>query len=944
MCIKEKIFVLLFALLLGAKAIAQEAAKVPTLDSILSTQLPDTTRAFTLSLLCYHLSATLPDSARIIGLEALALARKTGNEKTIANCESNLGWVEFRQGNMEAGQQLMLSASDKFRALGLTSDICKSLGNLAKLYMTASDFPKAFKCLEEELKLAEKSGDETSIAFAYNHLGRFYRLQGKFEEAGKYLYLALPLFEKQKNAALVADVLCTLGNISFEKEDYRDAIEFYKKALKTGGETANQYNVAAISQNTAKAFVRLKHFPEAFVWFEKTRQIFEKLGALKAQTALRNSIGGAYLEMCDLPSAKREFEYALKMASENHYTDIQLMILDNLRKVGVSAGDYKAAYMASQSIKALSDSLRQADSDRELQQLQTKFESAQKEKELAAKTLEAKRLQWYIAIGAAALLLLSLLAITLWVQTRQRRRNNEILIAKNLELEAARARAERSEAVKKQFLANMSHEIRTPLNALFGISNLLANRPVFDEKTTHYHHVLQKSSENLLVIVNDILDYSKLEAGKLQLNPAPFCLPELLIQTADMFLEKAVEKNIRLETDYSKDLPQWVFGDKHYLTQVLNNLLSNALKFTDKGSVQLQISQTSKESLRFSVSDTGIGIPQEKLGLIFESFEQVDAGASKQFGGTGLGLAIAQDIVRLMGGKLHVKSDTGSGSEFWFDIDLSPQATPKNQALLGNKTQTMQLHEPMRVLLAEDNTFNQIVATESLAVLSADFQVSVAANGREALALLENNDFDLLLLDVQMPILDGYELTRLLREHPMAHLRVLPIIALTASVVPNDVARCLNAGMNGYVPKPLQISELAREIMRILPEKSISFVVEKAVPIPANTTLADLSEFEKLTADLPGQRSRMLGLLVDGLAEKIAPLEAATNNGDQAAFANIVHAMRPLTLSAGMTKLQNDMTELEQNWAEMPMSDWEKLAKTLTKSVGQALNELNNAA
>lgn len=955
----EKTIALLFALACWAKTSAQAPAEIARLDSLLKTEMPDTTRAFKLGLLCYYLADISPDTARMHGLEGLALAQKTGHERTLGACESNLGWLEFRQGHYSEAKRLMQAAAGRFRSAGATKGLMSVLHNLGNFFMNESDFPQAFRCFEEYFNLAEKSGAPLLAGRANNNFGRLYKGQGNLAEAEKYFRGALKKFEEVGRADLASDALCNIGNLRFEKEEFGSALDLYQKALETGGNAISQHQISLICENTGITLGKMRRFDEAFVWLEKAKGIYEKLNARNELTNLGLSIGEAYQQMGEPLRAKIELERALHMAAENGFADIELNILDALQNLAVASGDYRAAYLSSQRAAALRDSLHQTDRDRELMLLQTQFETTQKEKEIQTKTLETERLRWLVALGGLALALVTMMAAWLWQRARHRRRSNEQLVAKNLEIEAARARAEHSEAVKKQFLANMSHEIRTPLNALVGISNLLAARPVADEATARYHQILQKSSENLLAIVNDILDYSKLEAGKLQPRPAPFCLADLLKHTADMFAEKAAEKGIALETDFAPGLPRWVSGDMHYLTQVLNNLLSNAMKFTENGgrvtvaanrgaaengdTGTLSVHRPPSAAYRFSVSDTGIGIAPENLPQVFESFGQV--GAARQHGGTGLGLAISREIVTLMGGHLEAQSSLGKGSKFSFEIELPEIGTSDNQSLLLDIGPMPRLHlaAPLRVLLAEDNAYNQIVATDSLAQLSPNFRVSTAADGHEALAFLEKNDCDLLLLDLRMPGMDGFQLARLLREHPLARLRTLPIIALTASVVGAEIEMCQSSGMDGYVPKPFRLSHFADEIVRVLPEKAAVLLPDQPVPQPAAPAVTDLSAFEKLTADLPGQHDRMLRLLLEGFAEKTAPLETAIGIGDRAAFAKIVHALRPLTLSAGMAAAQNSMTLLETNWEAMLAADWEAQAKTFAAQIGQAVTELHNA-
>lgn len=865
-----------------------------------------------------------PELALKYGERAAEIAAKTGNLVYEYRAKVSLLSEYAQIEKVDTAIQLGLSM-ERTMMKTMPADLQAAYCNLMHfLYFRKKDMVGAVNWSEKMLVQAKKTGDPLDLAAAYREQLRdmFY-----LEDYAKALEIAQAGLSHCGD-----DQRLNIQNFEFAQKGaissmYLDSLELaralagrtlaYAQALKERSYWEEAYTVLV------SLALKTQNYPQAIVYSDSLLKYEGAMGNPGKYSAYCD-LGAAYLALGNLEKALLFAKKAETMLDSTQLNKSQIHVNELLAKIHEKQGRFEEALRYFKTVVALRDTFSTIENNRTYirQQFQLDFDKK-----------EAVRRQTRNAL-LVGLAFLTLLAFFFWYRNRLKNRTLKLVSAEKAEAERQRRRAEASEAFKSRFLANMSHEIRTPLHGIAGFTDLLLETSLA-EKQRRWLSSIHHSTERLGEVVNDILDLSKLEAGEVKLRSIPFSPARIARDVQEALLLRAENKGIELKLAVGADVPEAVSGDPTRLYQILMNLVGNAVKFTEKGEVRITVNggrwtvdggspstihrpPSTVAALQFSVADTGIGIPPEKLSAVFDSFQQAGEDTTARFGGTGLGLTIARELVQLHGSDIEVESEVGKGSTFSFTLTLPlAEAADLESAIVPGDA--LYFTQPLRILLADDNALNREIAMEAIRRHFVNAEIVEAVNGKEAIEQLESADFDLLLMDMQMPKMTGTEATRYIRSHFQDKKRDIPIIALTASATLEEIESALESGMNRHLSKPFKPRELAQVAAETLEFRTVSGMQDfENLPkfqAVSHSGLDNQPDLRFLNDFCDGDEAQMQHFIQKFLTQyplEIERLEAALQHEDWESIYQTAHSFRPQLEFVGLKKAAELALLLEQ--------------------------------
>ncbi|HTN18264.1 MAG TPA: ATP-binding protein [Chitinophagaceae bacterium] len=799
------------------------------------------------------------------------------------------GWCYWQQGNYDQGLKVLKLAERIARDVKDRSLLARIYNNFGHIYRDIGSLGNALTNFENALALNERQGDLASQAVNLSSIAYIHYDLYDYENALDFALKALPILKNEDSIHRLNLLYHILGNIYFKQNEQQEALGYFEENLQHS-DVATGIHALSLS-GIGKVNFKLQNTEQAKYYLLQGMKEADEIGQLEVQISCRYYLALIEMEYNKYVQAEKILLYAMELAGQYKRRHDEMSLHETLSDLYDKMGNIPKAFTHLKTFEKLKEEIFQQTTLNKLSNLKIRqqVELANKEKEVAEKTAQ----------------------------------------------------------LKQQFLANMSHEIRTPMNAIVGITQLLIQKHPTPEQL-RYLDAISKSADNLLVIINDILDIAKIEAGKMTIEETGFSLREVIETLSDMLQLKAKEKGIELRVSIDENIPPTLLGDPTRLQQILLNLAGNAIKFTDKGYVALNVSQVStannKFTIRFDVTDTGIGIDEEYRKQMFESFTQASSDTTRKFGGTGLGLAISKQLTELMKGSISVSSELGKGSCFTVQIPFSKalkkeshhkKEADKNLGALLSKTY---------VLLTEDNEFNQLVAIDTLKSLAPGIRIDVAENGAEAVEKIKANNYDLVLMDIRMPVMDGIEATKIVRalDGPKSRTK---IIAMTANVMAEDVRTYFQIGMDAYVSKPFEQGELLSKMATLLGASPVPAAEEKQSPqkqqrsIPDKVT--DMNFLQQFTNKDVAKQDKYIRMFLDNAPKLLAQLHEGLKNQDFGIIKIAAHSLKPQLSYMGISEEVSNVFMLEQSAGETAHYQWvPELVEHVEKVCHKAFEEL----
>lgn len=821
--------------------------KVPLIKDIIETSYPD-----------------FPDKVYHYSNELLTLSKKLNTSESEAFALYYLGQYYFDNDNFEKAKELYLQAVSKYNALGNNIKLQKIYHNLGLSNQYLNQYEEALTCYQNMIKIAGTIGDPKQEAIGYHDIGTLYNDLQKYSLAEHYYEKALVIYKELNIKERIAAIYQNIGVLNYNWGNLNQCLDYYKQSLAIYEKLGNKQNIAISLSNIGLVYEESKDYNQALDYYLKALIIFEEINFKPTLVYIFYNLGSLYRNLGEFDKSIEYFTKGLNLSLDISMKDYISYNYEALSAIYEQLGDYKQSLKYYKEYSLIKDSLFNENKHRQIEELEATFQTAQHKKEIEFLKLEQelqeaklrKKDNQNLVLIISSLLTL-IIAFILFVFVRKQRALNDKLqieieerksseqelteIKQELEirvkkrtadieetnkklvneieehektmqhLEVAKNKAEEADRLKSNFLANISHELRTPMNAISGFSQMLEYDHLSSAKRSEYVQLVQENCASLTHLIDDIVDFAAIDSGQVNIEIKEFNPHPTLEYLYDHYTKEIIQRNKEnVVLSYANENSEndiLVETDPSRLKQILAILIDNAIKFTEKGYVEFGFVHPNDSEIQFFVRDTGIGIDEKNHQLIFERFRQVDESTTKLYGGSGIGLSVAKSLVELLNGKIFLESTPRRGTTFYVNLPFKKQQQENKKIVPENfnwKNKT--------ILIAEDKKINYEIFQEILSITNVN--LLWAKNGQEALDIVKekSDNIDVVLLDIQMPVMDGYECARKLKN--MAG--DIPIIAQTAYALPQDSYKCFDAGCDDYIAKPISLNAFMEKLNKYL--------------------------------------------------------------------------------------------------------------------------------
>ena len=830
------------------------------------------------------------------------------DHKKLANVLFELSKL-YESSNSEKAMENARRSLAVSQSMQYNMGIVNAYNQIGVLELNFAQYQAALDAHHSALRNNEKTKHQEGISSSNLFIGHVYQEKGEFLIAESFYRASLEIAKEIDCSLCLSKCNSRLGDLSYVQGKENLSLQYYLVALEAISLTNHIEELAEVNRNVGFLYKNAKKNDLALEYYLKSLSDFERINNKEKQSIVCFEIGVVY-------QAENEFDLALLYMKNSlglaEKTGLKAYIkkgYQNLANVYEKNEDYKLAYEYLKYYLAIKDT-------REISELEAQLDIENKNQEILLlnkekqfKAQELKNKSFVTNIILFVFFVVIVLAIFLFFALNQK---NKI----NYQLKIANEEANRARIDKEQFFAYTSHEIRTPLNAVVGVSRLLGETDLNTDQQK-YLRTINSSAQNILFLVNDVLDLSKIESGTIELETVDFSIQDILDELINSLSFKLREKNVSLSSKIDKSIPKVLMGDPHRINQIILNLVDNAIKFTEDGEVHIAINATKATektiSVLFEISDTGIGIRRSRLDSIFDSFKQETSHTTRQYGGTGLGLAITKNLIQLMDSKIHLESTYGEGSKFSFELALKKS---KNKTLSAGElnSRTSSLRD-IRILVVDDNALNREIFFDLINNYKNNVEVEMADDGKMALLKVKQSKYDIILMDLQMPVMDGYEATRQIRKLKSSKANI-PIIAMTAHVLDGVAEKCNEAGMNDYISKPINLTILNQIIKKHNKKRR---GVDSSEPgdqmienIVLDTSHVHLEELLQLVNNDYSKLDKYISIFLNNVPNDLEVLKEAFDSRKWYELRGIVHKMKSNVGYMGIGLIKKELEFLEK--------------------------------